>query len=472
MSTTDNPEQRAHARLSASGSKRWMTCPGSIPYSDLLPPELRGGSSKFAQLGTAAHTLGETCIEQKLETSESYRGWWINQQGDVTKDWRTWYKPKSRRKEPPEGWFQVDGDMIEAVDVYLTTVWKEKARLGPAAQVKTEVKFDLSWLRPEMFGTNDCNVDLFLDELVVIDYKHGQGVPVEVSYPQPDGSHKGNSQLLYYLLGAAQLEAFSHERYKIIVVQPRCPHPLGGVREFTLTKEELLQFQDELAMAADRVREAEDMLVAAKDDEVEMQAWGDEYLRAGPHCTSTFCERLTTCRKVREEAQNLAKADFEEDAPRTIPIPDDLEVLARNLEWADVFTAWAKALAAQAQKLMAAGVQVPRHKLVRGKANRVFTLPEHEVVARAEAIGIPKADLYEIPPPKFVSPAKLEKKGKAAKALVQGVFDPALEVWVQEPIAAKGEGKVKVAHESDPREAVPLDAALDFDDAPEYGPEE
>lgn len=472
MSQADNPEQRAHARLSASGSKRWMACPGSIPYADMLPPELRSGSSKFAQLGTAAHTLGETCVNQGLADSRSYAGWWINQQGDVTKDWRTWYKPKSRRKEPPEGWFQVDDDMMEAVDVYIAVVWKERDRLGPMATVQTERKFDLSWLRPEMFGTNDCNVDLFLEELVVIDYKHGQGVPVEIAYPDKvTGEMKPNSQLMYYLLGAAQLEAFSHERYKLIVVQPRCPHPLGGVRDVTVTKEELFAFRDELAAAADRVREAEDMLVAAKHDEVEFEAWRDEYLCAGDHCSTTFCERLTTCLKFRDKAQELAKADFA-DEPSVPAIPDDLEVLARNLEWADALTAWAKALAAQAQKLMAAGIPVPRHKLVRGKANRVFSIPEDEVVAAASAIGLARSDLYTTPAPKFISPAQLEKKGKKAKELVQGVYDKALDAWIVAPIAAKGEGKVKVAHETDPREAVPLDAGLDFDDAPDYGQED
>lgn len=472
MSSTDNPTERAHARLSASGSKRWMTCPGSIPYVDTLPPELRSGSSKFAQLGTAAHSLGEACINQGLADSRSYAGWWINQQGDVTKDWRTWYKPKSRWKDPPEGWYQVDDDMMEAVDVYLAVVWAEKARLGPMAAVQTERKFDLSWLRPEMFGTNDCNVDLFLDELVVIDYKHGQGVPVEIAYPDKrTGEMKPNSQLMYYLLGAAQLEAFSHERYKLIVVQPRCPHPLGGVREVTVTKEELLAFQDELAAAADRVREAEDMLVAAKDDPVEFAAWAEEYLCAGDHCSTTFCDRLTTCAKFRDKAQELAMVDFADD-PEPIPVPQDIETLARNLEWADALTAWAKALNAQAQRLMAAGIPVPRHKLVRGKANRVFAIPEDEVIAAAQGIGIAKADLFTQAAPKFISPAQLEKKGKEAKRLVNGVFDKDLEVWTVAPIAAKGEGKVKVAHESDPREAVPLDAALDFEDAPEYGQED
>ncbi len=47
--------ERAHAKKSASGSKRWMSCAGSIPLADLLPA---GGSSLPARQGTAAHALG------------------------------------------------------------------------------------------------------------------------------------------------------------------------------------------------------------------------------------------------------------------------------------------------------------------------------------------------------------------------------------------------------------------------------
>ena len=48
----------AHAKLSASGAERWLTCPGSIKAEESIPDK----SSKFAMEGTAAHELAELCL--------------------------------------------------------------------------------------------------------------------------------------------------------------------------------------------------------------------------------------------------------------------------------------------------------------------------------------------------------------------------------------------------------------------------
>jgi hypothetical protein len=47
-----------HAKLSASGSHRWMACPGSIKAEDGYPET----SSVFAEEGTRAHELADRCL--------------------------------------------------------------------------------------------------------------------------------------------------------------------------------------------------------------------------------------------------------------------------------------------------------------------------------------------------------------------------------------------------------------------------
>ena len=50
----------AHALLSASGSKRWLSCTPSARLEATLPEQKKGaGAFDFSQEGTMAHTLGE-----------------------------------------------------------------------------------------------------------------------------------------------------------------------------------------------------------------------------------------------------------------------------------------------------------------------------------------------------------------------------------------------------------------------------
>lgn len=439
-----NPTDRAHAKLSASQTKRWMTCPGSVRFIDDLPALMKSGSSSFAQLGTAAHSLVEECLRENKVDSRSYRGYWISLDGGINK-----------QKRDPNA-FEVDLDMMDAVDVMLRVVWGEVGRLGDQSELMIEHRFDLSWVRPNMFGTNDVSVSLFLDELVVIDYKHGQGVPVEVSVPDKlTGKHRGNSQLLYYALGAAHKYDFTHSHVTIIVVQPRCPHPLGGVRRFTCSMEELLEFRDELALAADIVMEAYDSFPTT-----EAVKWEKKFLIPGEHCKSAFCSALATCPALHRKAEEEAVADFADDPPASLIAPKGVDALARALLWVPVLDARNRAVEALAQRLAEQGVKVPGHKLVRKRANRQWLLDDEGVIARLLEIGADPKDFLTTP--KLASPAQVEKISNQAKQLVNGHRLSQDTNWQVEPIAAKGQGGITLAHESDPRAEVVLDPGADF----------
>ena len=58
----------AHARLSPSASKRWLTCPGSVALCEAQDEEQR--TSKYAAEGTVAHEIGERCLLEHKEPKD------------------------------------------------------------------------------------------------------------------------------------------------------------------------------------------------------------------------------------------------------------------------------------------------------------------------------------------------------------------------------------------------------------------
>ncbi len=55
---------KLHAEFSASGSKRWLSCPGSILLSRGLPDQ---EESKYAMEGTTAHTVLDLLVRGWLK---------------------------------------------------------------------------------------------------------------------------------------------------------------------------------------------------------------------------------------------------------------------------------------------------------------------------------------------------------------------------------------------------------------------
>lgn len=473
-----DPSARAHARLSASGSKRWMACPGSVSLSDALSPEFKK-SSIHAERGTAAHTLVELTLGERLPDCRQYENYWINVSGAYQKQAPKDPDTGEPLKDGQQGWFIVDHDMMSAVDVMVETTYAELERLGPQAEMALERKFDLSWLRPNMFGTSDVSISLFLNELVVIDYKHGQGVPVEVVVrDEATGKLKMNSQLGYYALGVAEADGFTHETVTLIVVQPRCPHDQGPVRRYTFPMAELLELRDRLAEATDRVHEA-DRSFQALQDEADWLEWEGQYLRAGDHCKDSFCPKFGTCGAAYRLAQEVAMADFADDPfPLEVPTPeDDMQRLANVLRWASFLDGFVKAAKAHGMRAKELGMTVPDHKVIRGKSNRAFVVSDQEVIdaVRDRMPDLSEADLMTAP--KLKSPAQLERLGKKVKELVNGVpnkdhdaNDPNSPVWKVAPLAVKRPGKLTLVHISKPGEEVAIDPSLDFED--DYDTEE
>ena len=163
-----------HSYFGASSSERWITCPGSVTLCAKAPKT--GGSSSFANEGTAAHELAEKSLLSRRMP--------INFYGETIL--------------VEDTAFVVDNEMVEAVTMYVNEVLKvasKKHNPGIRDSYHIETKFNLRWFsgRDDMFGTCDaCVPDTANRTIHVFDLKYGAGKPVYA---------ENNTQLMYYALG-------------------------------------------------------------------------------------------------------------------------------------------------------------------------------------------------------------------------------------------------------------------------------
>ena len=160
----------AHALLSASGSKRWLTCTPSARLEATLPEPKRGNNAfDFSQEGTTAHSLAEIKLRQ-----------YYGQIG--TEEYEKEYQ---EIKATP----YYNDDFEANVDNYVLYV---RSQIGEGDTPLFEQRVDFSDWIPDGFGTADV-VILSKHSIRVIDLKFGKGVPV---------SALDNTQLRLYALGA------------------------------------------------------------------------------------------------------------------------------------------------------------------------------------------------------------------------------------------------------------------------------
>jgi hypothetical protein len=160
----------AHALLSASGSKRWLSCTPSARLEATLPEQKRGsGGFDFSQEGTMAHSLAEAKLRHYF--------------GQIGIE--EFEKEYEIIKNTP----YYNDDFEANVDNYVLYV---RSQIGEGDTPLFEQRVDFSDFVPDGFGTADV-VILSKHSIRVIDLKFGKGVPV---------SALDNTQLRLYALGA------------------------------------------------------------------------------------------------------------------------------------------------------------------------------------------------------------------------------------------------------------------------------
>jgi len=340
----------AHSPLGASSAYRWMRCPGSIRLSKGMPKQ----DSMYAKEGTAAHVLAENCLLQCKKAADCL-------DEIIAVDGTN---------------FTVDTEMAEAVQVHLDAI-NTIRKAGDVMAV--EQRFDLGHFYPGMFGTNDCSLYRpTTGELSIFDYKHGRGVPVEA---------ENNPQLLYYGLGAATATPGRKlTTVTLVVVQPRCNHPEGPVRSWSLDAVDLLDWSADL--------------VAAAEDTEKTNA----PLQAGYHCK--FCPAAPKCPALRDQVMQTACADFSADLvfpePETFAAAD----LARVLSEADLLETWIHRVRDYAYFEADSGRAISGFKLVAKRGKRIWR-DKALSLDFLRGYGMEDADIYQ--PPKVKSPTQIEK---------------------------------------------------------------
>ncbi len=169
----------AHAKLSASGSARWLSCTGSVKAESTLP----NTTTPYAMEGTAAHELADMCLSDGLSPHD-----YINQH---------------------IAGIPVDEEMADHVASYVAYV---KSFSGIHFY---EVRVDFSEWIPNGFGTSDAIViDEKLKTVHVIDLKYGKGLPVDA---------ENNSQGMLYALGVLSEYSFIYDLDHVVIhiYQPR-----------------------------------------------------------------------------------------------------------------------------------------------------------------------------------------------------------------------------------------------------------
>ena len=299
----------AHAVLSASGSKRWLSCPPSARLERKFPD--RAGEA--AQEGTLAHALAEARIR-----------YWL---GEVSNAKAT--ELMTRIKRDPLYSPEMKGYVSEYVDLCIEKINEAQS----VALVEERLDFS-RWVK-NGFGTGDM-VIIGDGVLEIVDLKYGKGVPV---------SAEGNTQMQLYALGAIEqygyIYDFTHVRMSIF--QPRN----GGLSTQLMSVDDLLAWGESIKPIAELAYEGK----------------GD--FKAGDHCR--FCRAAAQCKALADYNMEIAKLEF-----RDADLLTDDEV-SFMLERVDGLVRYAEKIKTHALEEALKGHRWPGFKVVEGRSNRKIT---------------------------------------------------------------------------------------------------
>lgn len=310
-----------HARLSASGSAKWLNCPGSVRLESEFPDRDTAASAE----GTLAHSLGELKINFAL--------------GNIT---RNQYIRRCRQLARENGLDELPADMQEYTDSYRNFVierYNKRKAIWGNAEIVVEEQLDYSAYVPGGFGTGDCII-ISPGTIDIIDFKYGKGVLVPA---------ENNSQLRLYALAALEEYNFicDVDVINYIIFQPR----MDNVSEESTKAAELREWgQSEVKPRA----------ALTLDENAECIA--------GEYCDSHFCKARAVCRAYNAQRLKLAEFDFEAPSKLSFEeLSDILEIAPKINKWCELVSAYAL------EQAVHNGVKFPGFKLVEGRSNRVIT---------------------------------------------------------------------------------------------------
>ncbi len=424
----------AHARLSPSGSYRWMTCLGSVAMEDGEPDD----SSEYADEGTAAHALGSMCLLDGSHPA-AYLGRVLQVINGV-------YWPGSDAPKPPrlfgqaadiERMFDVDVDMVAGVNTYVQRMREYAA--GNKLHVEIALPIDHITAEAGATGTGDgIVITADGEELQAHDLKFGRGVQVFA---------KDNPQLLLYLSGARKKYPGNYKRFRLVIHQPRLNH---------------LDEWDCDAATLDAFEAKATKLAQAATTAFEYRAnWlgrDDSYL-VPSESACKFCKAKAKCPKLGQFVVDAVGADF--DVMATLPandmpplIPTDLADLGVKLRCVDLIEDWCKAIRGKVEVALfehhnsTEAIAALGHKLVEGKrGNRQWSDPT-AAEATLKKMRLKKEEMYSF---KLISPTVAET-----------LLKPTPKRWTAvQTLITQSDGKPSVAPADDKRTALVMKPVVD-----------
>lgn len=354
--------ERAHAKFSASGSLRWLNCPGSIALSEKapVPPE-----SKWGLEGTQAHTVLEFLIKNRKQRGKA---------SEVL-----------RQKNPTS--------MIIHGEMALNWIEERLAKL-PGAELHSEIRCDLPVSEPDQFGTTDIAIIEHFGKLIVVDYKYGAGIPIPA---------EENTQLIYYALGIAHKYDYNFSSVEIVIIQPRAQIDGKYIRTWETTIENLIEWREMFERGIKAAKRPDAPLRVALPGE-------EDYCR--------FCPAKIICPEIGQKKIRQAQIDFDTDKPITVGLTPVVafshQKVGQILNAAGYIDKWLESVREYAIAQLELGVPIPGWKLVEKRGARKWI-----DLDRIEPHFRKNFDIDAYMPRDILSPAAFEKLGVREKKFVE-----------------------------------------------------
>ena len=295
-----------HAKLSASGSHRWLNCLGSVEAEE----GLKDKTSSAANEGTCAHELAELVLTR----------------GGSCQDWVG--KPLVENNE-----FIVTQEMADYIQEYVDFV---KTLPG---EHYYEQRVDFSDWVPEGFGTSDL-ITIGDDFICCVDLKYGKGLKVDA---------ENNPQAMLYALGAYAEYELTHDIQEVVIYihQPRLDH----ISEWRISIEDLLKWGAWVVSQCEIIAEGN----APRTPGEKQCQW---------------CKAKATCPALKSYTEKIIMAEFDElDAPPD-PTTLSPTQLRNILDAKKLIESWLSAVESHAKETLENGNDFPGFKLVEGRSVR------------------------------------------------------------------------------------------------------
>lgn len=352
-----------HAKYSASGSTRWLNCPGSIALSESAPPQ---AESKYATEGTEAHA----CLEFLLRNIRKSK----SPQAVITKAEKTYGKEKTLHAR------------AAIVEIFC------RLDSSKANELLIETRVDASpFTCPDQFGTLDAAIVEEFGRLTVIDFKYGAGIVVNPAE---------NSQMIYYALALSHQYDHAFSDVELVIIQPRAYTESGET-----TRSVVMSMQDLLAWAPKfkaGVKAAEDPTAP---------------LRSGSWCQ--FCRAAPICPELKDRAFKQAQVAFSDTTGiESLPAPTGIQIPALGviLDACERLEDWIKSVREHAMHVLERGENIDGFKLVAKRSPRRWVDESETAKDAKRRFG---DCVFSVP--SLLSPAQLERSAKGSPNLDQWV---------------------------------------------------